>query len=133
MEQVIPLPNGGRLVYREATEHLVDGTERVCENCVFWGRAESGDWGSCCRLSCLDGVLSTGDGFVRTGPAFGCNEFVGRGSDVLILEGALYWHYDEVFIGGHELAQGIVDKWPDEKSLGAREKHRYRFTIERLE
>jgi hypothetical protein len=140
--EAITLPNGGKLVYRETTEHLVGGAKRICKNCVLWGAPASGDLGSCCRLTSMDGmVLTKGRGGARTLPDFGCNEFTPR-SEVtpLVLEGYLRWEYDKWMTGGADvglvvngvdLGDEMSEKWP--KMDGGPDCGRFRFTIERLE
>ncbi|MHC4336288.1 MAG: hypothetical protein ACYSUV_21445 [Planctomycetota bacterium] len=90
---------------------------RICRNCGLWGQAETGDWGSCCRLSYRDTVLSVGDGFVRTVPDFGCVEFVPLRQEeepnVLVLAGPLYWEYDDIRIGGKDMGVAFAEKWSD--------------------
>jgi hypothetical protein len=52
----------------------------TCKTCAaLWGETESGEYGSCCRLSDEDGWLTIGDGTIYTLPDFGCNEHAPRG------------------------------------------------------
>ena len=55
---------------------------------------------------------------------------VGERPNVLVLEGILWWYYEDIRIGGVDLGVAFSNKFPDEKGDSGK---RYRFTIERLE
>lgn len=60
----------------------------------------------------------------------GDGEFVRVPVNALVLEGPLFWEYDDVRIGDVDLGVAFGQKWPDEKGTAV---NTYRFIIERLE
>ena len=63
-------------------------------------------------------------------PGWVCPQTKQCDPNALVLEGSLFWEYDDIRIGDVDLGVAFGQKWPDEKGTAV---NTYRFIIERLE